>query len=1347
MHSGVKASEDQVNPLLNHNMESESYWTKGNWSGGTVTQECTTEDKYMGNSSIKLAKTTASGGCDFEQNGIQLEKGGKYTLSAYAKTIDVLGSSNSGAAIFIGYKDSNNVTQFEKRYLSGTSDWHREEMQFILPANAQSNTVWIGCGLLDTTGTAYFDCVQLESGSIANRYNIIENPDFNNGSAFWTKNGQCDGSDAVIGNSEGHPTTFEASAFKFNGQTDKQKNLLQMVNVNGKAGDSFVLGAWAKGDSAPLYYPRNFGISVGFKRASGDYDWHEIKFNNDSRDWQYLSNKVVANSDYTQVACYLIYYNNVNSVMFDGIQLYKEELGDSYTYDSKGNVVSTADLAKQNSSFAYNGSNDLVKSIDPKGSEFNYVYDDKHNINKATSAENVVYSFEYDPYGNPKTSEVGDSSNGLIKSSATYTSDTPDNKAEGNYLSTMTDSSGNMITNAWDTDKGLLKKVTDAALKETTYEYDINTDNLTEVKKTVGTQEVKNSYSYENDRIKAIVHNGFSYKFGYDSLGNNTTVSVEDQELISNEYEPRTGKLLSSTYGNGQIVSNGYDSLDRIISKNYGNEERFVYQYDGSGNLGYKEDKVDSQDIVKYRYIYDLADRLARIQDSKGYSTSYEYESTNNSIDEIKLWHYYGDSRQYHDVIVLLSNDPTFKTGVDKVYSNDTDNSAGLGTSTNVEYTETSAGLSIPVSSIKARYVRFYSSGSTANNCNHYVEAQVIGSSKNMAAGKSVTSSAAFTNPGYIVDGNTGISNYSDSYPNTELQWVQIDLGAPSNIGNGLSRLVETIPGQSSPISTSYEYDKDNRPVRVTMNNKSYMTNSYDALGRLTEKKITDGSINYNTSYSYLAGASGSTTTKVGSITNNGTAISYTYDCNGNIATITQGVQVISYQYNELNEVIRENNQPLDLTITYTYDAGGNILNKSEYSYTTNTDPGTATKTIVYGYTDSNWKDKLTSYNGKSISYVTDPTNKDIGNPISYDGWDFAWEEGRQLSEMTGNGYNKISFKYDDAGIRTQKSVEKVNQPIVTTKYHLVGDKVTYQENVTNATAVSDKIYFSYDSTDNLVSMNLDGVEYYYIRNAQGDIIGLFDKDGNQIVSYKYDTWGKLISIKDGNGNDITNDTSSVGYKNPYRYRGYRYDAETQLYYLQSRYYNPEWGRFINADGITGKTGELLSHNMYSYCDNNPISREDHGGFVWQYIANAAISGVVGGLSYAAAAKASGTSFNWRDCGIAAGGGFISGAISPFSSKSVIIFASGLIGGVQEYTSQKTSGKKIDWKKVGLATAVGVATGKSGYSKPSYRKTYQILGKGLSRYKRNPQVDFSFKSGLRNLMTGIGGNFTVNLYK
>ncbi|MBK1809992.1 RHS repeat-associated core domain-containing protein [Clostridium sp. YIM B02505] len=110
--------------------------------------------------------------------------------------------------------------------------------------------------------------------------------------------------------------------------------------------------------------------------------------------------------------------------------------------------------------------------------------------------------------------------------------------------------------------------------------------------------------------------------------------------------------------------------------------------------------------------------------------------------------------------------------------------------------------------------------------------------------------------------------------------------------------------------------------------------------------------------------------------------------------------------------------------------------------------------------------------------------------------------------------------------------------------------------------------------------------EYFYIRNAQGDIIGLVDENGTQVVSYTYDTWGKLISI-DGSLKD------SVGVKNPYRYRGYRYDTETGLYYLQSRYYNPDWGRFINADAEVGKVGTLISHNMFAYCLNNPVNMSD----------------------------------------------------------------------------------------------------------------------------------------------------------
>jgi RHS repeat-associated protein len=77
---------------------------------------------------------------------------------------------------------------------------------------------------------------------------------------------------------------------------------------------------------------------------------------------------------------------------------------------------------------------------------------------------------------------------------------------------------------------------------------------------------------------------------------------------------------------------------------------------------------------------------------------------------------------------------------------------------------------------------------------------------------------------------------------------------------------------------------------------------------------------------------------------------------------------------------------------------------------------------------------------------------------------------------------------------------------------------------------------------------------------------------------------------------------STLGVKNPYRYRGYRYDTETGLYYLQSRYYNPEWGRFVNADAIAGNDGELLSHNLYVYAQNNPVVKFDPSGFIWETI-------------------------------------------------------------------------------------------------------------------------------------------------
>ena len=130
---------------------------------------------------------------------------------------------------------------------------------------------------------------------------------------------------------------------------------------------------------------------------------------------------------------------------------------------------------------------------------------------------------------------------------------------------------------------------------------------------------------------------------------------------------------------------------------------------------------------------------------------------------------------------------------------------------------------------------------------------------------------------------------------------------------------------------------------------------------------------------------------------------------------------------------------------------------------------------------------------------------------------------------------------------------------------------------------------YYYDESGNVFGFKRGDSEYYYIRNGQGDIIGILDSSGNQIVSYVYDSWGKLVSISGSQA-------ETIGEANPFRYRGYYYDTETGLYYLQSRYYDPEVGRFLNIDSVMGVNGDIHTYNLFAYCGNNPVNRADPTG-------------------------------------------------------------------------------------------------------------------------------------------------------
>ncbi len=127
---------------------------------------------------------------------------------------------------------------------------------------------------------------------------------------------------------------------------------------------------------------------------------------------------------------------------------------------------------------------------------------------------------------------------------------------------------------------------------------------------------------------------------------------------------------------------------------------------------------------------------------------------------------------------------------------------------------------------------------------------------------------------------------------------------------------------------------------------------------------------------------------------------------------------------------------------------------------------------------------------------------------------------------------------------------------------------------------------------------------YLYEKNIQGDVVAVYDYAGNLVVRYAYNAWGAVSETEYGSEYD---ESSFAVECNPFRYRGYYYDTETGFYYVSSRYYDPEVGRFINADGLIGANSDMATYNLFAYCGNNPVVRYDDTGMFWKEL----ISGVI----------------------------------------------------------------------------------------------------------------------------------------
>ena len=245
----------------------------------------------------------------------------------------------------------------------------------------------------------------------------------------------------------------------------------------------------------------------------------------------------------------------------------------------------------------------------------------------------------------------------------------------------------------------------------------------------------------------------------------------------------------------------------------------------------------------------------------------------------------------------------------------------------------------------------------------------------------------------------------------------------------------------------------------------------------------------------------------------------------------------------------------------------------------------------LFGYTygDDNWKDKLTAFNGQTITYDT------IGNPLQYrDGMSFTWAYGRRVHTLNTTAH-AAQFNYNADGYRSQKILTDKSTNTATTHYYDYNGNSLICERWGN-----NVMWFVYDATGAPLGLIYNGTPYYYVTNLQGDITGLTNAVGTLIAQYTYDPWGKPLTVTDANGTDISANATHIANINPLRYRGYYYDVESGLYYLLSRYYDPVTQRFINADGQIDIT-LLLGGNLYTYCLNNPIMYEDTNGLEPSY--------------------------------------------------------------------------------------------------------------------------------------------------
>ena len=687
-------------------------------------------------------------------------------------------------------------------------------------------------------------------------------------------------------------------------------------------------------------------------------------------------------------------------------------------------------------------------------------------------------------------------------------------------------------------------------------------------------QQVSLSISPENSD-ETIDYVAFAFVYGYNE--NEMTVTNAELNILATGYVTKQ----SEDSKDDSSVSAGNDSDDdtevddyvdyEVLSESVDKTKPFMQtssEYDSTGN--YVTAETNEQGSTTH-YVYDVNGNVTSITDADDNVTSYAYDSSGN-LTSVKN----GDSENSYTYSGLGSVSKITHNGFDYSFNYDVFYnlvSTKIGNVTVASHTYDSNGNLTKTAYANGDYLEYaydnYGDISVITGETGKIAEMIY--NKQSLVTKAVDYSSGETSYYYYTFDGSLESEYRTSSDGSLTHYIITD-------SNGNTVEKTSVNGQTKTITTGSDDDGKSFVNNDGVINET-STDDFGRVSAVTTKQNKSDTV-FTKQYSYYHGSeSNATTNMVGGISyklssDKVLGYSYNYNDTGNVENVYEnGKKVAVYTYDELNQLVWYADTRTGRYIRIVYDNYGNIQKMESYSLGTNWAPVKLLETRTYSYGDTNWKDKLTEFDGDSITYDKN------GNPLTYrDGMSFEWENGRILKKINTSD-KAIQMNYDSNGMRMQKSVDGVK-----TNYYYDSNN-----NLFALTKGSDTLFFYYDNSGEVMSVSCNGTMYYYIKDLQGDITEIVDKDGKAVAEYAYDAWGNMLTEDNG--------TLTVGKLNPFRYRSYVYDEETGLYYLQSRYYDTLTGRFLNADVYCDtESGTPLSTNMFAYCENNAINNVDYSG-------------------------------------------------------------------------------------------------------------------------------------------------------